>query len=899
MWPDVRTAELQTINGEHVLEVMFNEVFQRWVPLAFPSAFPQINDPDSPLPPDPDAFVSTTALSEWDRLYDEWMVPAMTMLWSLHFLEAVSVLGPTSLVAAGDDLTPQEFPFPSPPPNPSERTQSRRKPRTQEEIDALLAEEAELSRAAEQYNVNIAAHVTKVLSEIGELPTEEEVKQGIIKGPRNPIKDLYWQGFFGPVDNPWPTPAAPVEFPQYDDLVTETFARAMRQNPGLVREATLTVWKMDWTRPEMLRYISSSRTLAHTAPRKLRDVIVGELSVPGSTRKSELTSEAVKYWMDLYSRPANAMYAPSLSEIPTVAKSQASGVINDALLKAVNNPWRSDKTPMDKVWVSHMDARTRKTHYIADGQRVPLDGKFTVGGTELSYPGEFSGPASETRNCRCRFGVLEQDKPLPGELKRTKMQLREIAYRSAVGQVRAREDPDGIGYLVGTDINAIPNKKPKPIEVLAASGQESGMGKFRTFTDAVIAFVGSPTSDRRMLSSSIELKVRTPPLPLMWMRQSQDGHASAFTVGVIESAQLTDAGTIVASGYLLNSPEADEAADQLAHGVTRPSVDLASVSWITTDRDGNEVTEDSYTEGTDLYMTMTSAELIGTTLVSTPAFGDTSLPLNADRESRDFAVVAAATTEFSPRVYDHRLFENPKLSGPTAPTMGEDGRIYGHLACFGECHRSIQTECVLAPRSRTNYAHFHTSPAVRLDTGEFLPVGRLTVGTGHAPSSASPRVAAAHYDNTGSCFALVRVGEDEHGIWFSGVTAPWATPEQIEMGLSSPLSGDWRDFGQGLELVAALAVNTPGFAIAQGRSDEQGRPVSLVASLGPVNDDNPATLSVDAIKAAVKEALGEVKMADIEASRKKEMDAILQRSFAITKPRTPSEEIADLLASRQ
>lgn len=568
---------------------------------------------------------------------------------------------------------------------------------------------------------------------------------------------------------------------------------------------------------------------------------------------------------------------------------ETAGIINDAMLSAASQSGQD----FDKVWVAHMDTRTRPSHYAADGQRVAMDATFTVGGHQLEYPGDPSAPAAEKRNCRCRVGMARLDKPLPKEQKRNPAQRNEIIHRSRQGYIRAREDPNGIGYYPPDAVAAV---------TAAATEQENTMSDFRTFSNAVIAFVGAPTSDGRMLARGIELTVRTPPLPLMWMKQSVEGHDAAFTVGVIESAEMNDAGEVVASGYLLNSPEADEAADQLAHGVTRPSVDLASVEWIITDADGNEVTEDNYAEGMAVFMTVTKAELIGTTLVATPAFGDTSLPLNIDRESRDVALVAAAAEDFRPRVYDHTLFENPNLDGPTLPTMdAESGRIYGHLACFGECHRSIQTECVMAPRSRANYAHFHTSPAVRLDDGRFLPVGRLTVGTGHAGARLGGPAAAAHYDNTGTCFALVRVGEDAHGIWFSGVAAPWATEDQIEMGLSSPLSGDWRDFGQGLELVAALAVNTPGFSVAKGRSDEQGRPVALVASLGPVPDERIESLSASytLVKDAVKEALAETQAEDEQRRLASEREALLSRANTVTRPPTPDEEIAELLARRK
>ena len=86
----------------------------------------------------------------------------------------------------------------------------------------------------------------------------------------------------------------------------------------------------------------------------------------------------------------------------------------------------------------------------------------------------------------------------------------------------------------------------------------------------------------------------------------------------------------------------------------------------------------------------------------------------------------------------------------------ETGRIFGHLACFGSCHRSIQAQCVMAPKSPSNYAQFHTSPSVRLDDGTRLrpkgwqqvPEGRRLVlhlpgGGGYGdPEKRSPQARA-------------------------------------------------------------------------------------------------------------------------------------------------------------
>ncbi|QBI96466.1 capsid maturation protease and MuF-like fusion protein [Mycobacterium phage Donny] len=606
---------------------------------------------------------------------------------------------------------------------------------------------------------------------------------------------------------------------------------------------------------------------------------------------------------------------------------QAAGVQNAAVITAA--ALSEDADELDKVWIATIDGRTRPTHFAADGQRAPLAGSFTVGGTHLAYPADPTGPAAEVKNCRCRVGILAQDEPLPSEVdrhterlsgrdatarNRVGSQADEIERRAERGTVRARDDEDGIGrtaagppteehdMAVGKSnkfehdqVGSAPNSTLATEE---SDGGEEQSETFRTFTDSVIALLGVSTSDDRMIAKDVELSFRSFPHPLMWMKQTGSGyggHTEAFTVGAIESARI-DGDKVYGSGYLLNTPEADEAAGELSHKVTAPSVDLAQTQWKLVDEDGKEITEEEWWDlpiDAKVLQCITAAELIGTTLVAKPAFGDTSITLNAERESRDIAIVASAAEEFRPRVYPAEMFAAPGLTEPTLPTMDpETGRIYGHLACFGACHRSIQSKCVMAPKSPSDYAHFHTSPAVRLDDGRSLPVGRLTVGTGHAPDHVNGRVAAAHYDNTGACFALVRVYETEVGIEFSGVAHPQATPEQVEMGITAPLSGDWRDFGQGLELVAALAVNTPGFA-ARGREDSLGRPVALVASLGPAPETSAqgrAALTAEGIAEIVEAAF---ERATTKAARKAEADGLLAAAASKVGAPPPEPEPVD------
>lgn len=880
IWPDPVEMDGITDAAEWSLEQCYHLVLSEWLPAVTPMVLPEMVDGDAVLPPNPDALVSAEALATWDGLVEQWVTPARLMMWCWNYVTTVWHNGSASTVFPAPTVTADAQPAPF----------------ADEEFDAWL---------------------------------EQRVRD------HRPPDTLTGRQY--------------VPLKRQPDLVADMVARAWRTDPAQVKLTATLVWDQVASKERLTRFLGgevgtpgTGNALTDSIPGRVRDLLVGSTRTSARTAlpMPELRAEMGNLLRRVYSLSemsfhratdqtrrgplypveTRAEYLRRVAENPMVEPDaptrlgaefmqkfrdvaresglEAAGIINQGMLAAVGSDPDLD---IDLVWCSRIDSHTRRTHFVADGQRVPFGTKFRVGGHELAYPGDPDAPAALRRHCRCRVGMVDANAPMPAERRRTEAQLLEIRHRTAVGQVRAWDDPDGLGYVLSSDMKDTSHLTLPDVTAAAVSSERiDTMTDFRTFTDAPLAFVGIPTSDGRMLAKDIELSVRNPPLPLMWMKQFTDGHDAAFTVGAIESARL-EGDTVYGSGYLLNTPEADEAANELGHKITRPSVDLASVSWEMTDVNGNPVTEDMLDamppdSSIELYMTMTKAELAGATLVSIPAFGDTSLEITG-REFRDAGLVASAAEEFRPRIYDHTLFENPNLTEPTLPAMDPGtGRIFGHLACFGECHRSIQSECVIAPRSRSNYAHFHTSPAVRLDNGDFLPVGRLTVGTGHAPAGVSGRVAAAHYDNTGACFALVRVGEDAHGIWFSGVAAPWATAEQVEMGLSSPLSGDWRDFGSGLELVAALSVNTPGFPVAKGRSDERGRPVALVAALGPVPEDAPARIDRETLRAVARAVLSEQRAEDEERTLATEREAVLARAYEVTRPPTPDEEIEELLA---
>tara|TARA_R110001583_G_scaffold114132_1_gene264589 strand:- start:11059 stop:11859 length:801 start_codon:yes stop_codon:yes gene_type:complete len=71
---------------------------------------------------------------------------------------------------------------------------------------------------------------------------------------------------------------------------------------------------------------------------------------------------------------------------------------------------------MDKVWVSALDARTRRPpeskfdHYNMNQIKVPLDKPFNVSGENLMFPGDPNGSGSNVVNCRCSVAqVVRRD----------------------------------------------------------------------------------------------------------------------------------------------------------------------------------------------------------------------------------------------------------------------------------------------------------------------------------------------------------------------------------------------------------------------------------------------------------------------------------------------------------
>lgn len=392
---------------------------------------------------------------------------------------------------------------------------------------------------------------------------------------------------------------------------------------------------------------------------------------------------------------------------------------------------------------------------------------------------------------------------------------------------------------------------------------------------------GEMTTDGREIAPG-SLSIRALPLPFMLLTENSAwGHEGARIAGAIDELSLVD-GEWIGAGRFDTGGEAGLEAQRLVFSqmIRWVSVDLevTAAEYVLVDAEGNdsEIELEDLWEIPDGYRVIervTEGRIMGGTACPFPAFPtavvvpegtDLGAASENGREAAAYLrsiaasariaeglVASAARPECPPAAW----FEDPHLTEPTPITIGDDGRVYGHVADWQTCHTGRPGVCLTAPSSPSGYAYFRTG-SIRTGEGNEVPVGQLTFATGHAQTNLSSGDAAAHYDHTGTAWADVAAGEDEHGIWIAGITRPGLTDEQLRVLRASAVSGDWRRIGTGLEMVAVLSVNVPGFPIPRTQASvREQRQLSLVAA-GVIRND-PLEDRFEAIERQLAEQRGE------------------------------------------
>jgi hypothetical protein len=435
----------------------------------------------------------------------------------------------------------------------------------------------------------------------------------------------------------------------------------------------------------------------------------------------------------------------------------------------------------------------------------------------------------------------------------------------------------------GTRTRRVPTKQYAKQQLPEAPAADSTGTPYRRWRMPVAVLEGVKTGDGRRIATEA-LTWRDLPQPLMANTQTTQGHDGAELVGRIDSAERVDASKMVdsrtgkpygkgaqavmLSGVFTNDELAAKVAQLVADRFLRGvSVDLSDVEYelMFVDDDGEPIDQDAddpligLLTG-DAEEMVTKGRIMGATITPFPAFEGafielvdengnvgpatqpgrptaaqqkTALRIRSDFSSRTCApcadgqpLVAGGGPQYPPASW----FEDPELDGPTPLVVLDDGRLVFHLALWDTCHTGYTGQCVKAPHSAINYALFRTG-AVKTAEGSLVATGPLTVDTSHAGLHDSRLAALRHYDHTGTAVADVAVGEDSFGIWCAGALRPDVTENQLRVLRASATSGDWRDWGGNLELIAILAVNTPGLPVTR-QFVASGMPQALLAAGG-------------------------------------------------------------------
>jgi hypothetical protein len=352
-----------------------------------------------------------------------------------------------------------------------------------------------------------------------------------------------------------------------------------------------------------------------------------------------------------------------------------------------------------------------------------------------------------------------------------------------------------------------------------AAPDDAHLEKGNTFTVTLID-EAKPTVDGRVFEPG-QVTWREPPLPLMFMVENGDNGHKGSRVGGAITRVWRDGELIKGEGHFASSDDGQQL-KQLIHEQV--------LTGISSDVGGAVVEQELAEDGTPQNRIM-RGRIMGATVLPFQAFDDTRI-----------AVVASAVPERAPAAW----FDDPRLDGPTALTITKDGQVFGHAALWHTCHIGRPGECLTPPHSSSGY-QFFTTGAVETAEGKQIHVGQITLGTGHAGVALGAKPAVNHYDHTGFAVADVATGEDSYGIWVAGAVRPGVDDSKLHELRASAISGDWRTINGGLELVALLAVNVPGFPVPRARASfatDGNAQLALVAA-GVVTDEEVAALAAE------------------------------------------------------
>lgn len=461
-----------------------------------------------------------------------------------------------------------------------------------------------------------------------------------------------------------------------------------------------------------------------------------------------------------------------------IAVTEAGRAWNAATLAAARAASTPDR-PLVKTWESRSDGQTRPAHRRADGQTRPLDEPFTVGGEQMQAPGDPDAPSRLTVGCRCRLRISTRsgDASIHSQV------------GSPAGFSEARETR-AMAVTVDMDAPWAPRDTQWDGDAARSALREwatsDGELDEDTLAQGYVWRSDGPPSDWSLPAATIV-----------------DG-----TLTLVWSGVTAAAGAVQGARSEMDLPEEAMAQIRTAlEGLYQRAAEEFDDDSIVAPWVKDEETEAAVSVAAALERFAGREEKViaaARTLLAdrAPSAEETRRALYAAVEQRAGAWRPEAAWFEAPTAEDRK-----RMEAGEQPLVSDDGRILGYVATWRQSDGSPTLhlgyadvgEYVPVPRQQS-YEYFHQRNInYPLSDGTSAHVGIIT-DHGHPSQS----------DNPQQQIAIVRVDEDDTGVWIAGAVFPDVRDSLMRFSRikASAISGEWTSDGS---FRGAAMVNHPGF----------------------------------------------------------------------------------------
>ena len=150
-----------------------------------------------------------------------------------------------------------------------------------------------------------------------------------------------------------------------------------------------TVKRLMVEQPDLMPYYPPKRALKRGI-----DLAYGKKQITASVTSSILQGKSIKHMADDLQKRITTMSRDSAIR---TARTAVTGAQNAGRMDSYAAAEKMG-VKLKKEWLATLDARTRHSHAILDGEQVAQDKKFSNG---CRFPGDPQGPPWEIYNCRC------------------------------------------------------------------------------------------------------------------------------------------------------------------------------------------------------------------------------------------------------------------------------------------------------------------------------------------------------------------------------------------------------------------------------------------------------------------------------------------------------------------